>query len=32
MLIVSEQDTRALVSVEDAIAVVEQIFAAMARG
>lgn len=32
MLIVSEQDARALVSVEDAIAVVEQTFAAMARG
>jgi len=32
MLIISEQDARALVSVEDAIAVVEQTFAAMARG
>jgi len=31
MLILSEQDARALVSVEDAIAVVEQTFAAMAR-
>jgi alanine dehydrogenase len=31
MLILSEQDARALVSVEDAIAVVEQSFAAMAR-
>lgn len=32
MLVISEQDARALVSVEDAIAVVEQSFAAMARG
>ena len=32
MLIISEQDARALVSAEDAIAVVEQVFAAMARG
>src|SRR3954465_13393320 len=31
MLILSEQDARALVSVEDAITVVEQSFAAMAR-
>jgi len=32
MLIISEQDARALVSVEDAIAAVEKSFAAMARG
>jgi alanine dehydrogenase len=32
MLIISEQDARALVSVEDVIAVVEKTFAAMARG
>ncbi|MES3002711.1 MAG: ornithine cyclodeaminase family protein [Pseudomonadota bacterium] len=32
MLIISEQQARALVSVEDAIAAVEQTFAAMARG
>ena len=32
MLVISEQDARALVSVEDAIAVVEKSFAAMARG
>jgi ornithine cyclodeaminase len=32
MIVISEQDARALVSVEDAIAVVEQSFAAMARG
>lgn len=32
MLILSEQDARALVGVEDAIEVVEQSFAAMARG
>ena len=31
MLIISEQEARALVSVEDAIAVVERCFAAMAR-
>ncbi len=32
MLVISEQDARALVSVEDAIAAVEKSFAAMARG
>lgn len=32
MLIISEQDARALVSVEDVIAAVEKTFAAMARG
>jgi len=32
MIVVSEQDARALVSVEDAIAAVEKTFAAMARG
>jgi alanine dehydrogenase len=32
MIIISEQDARALVSVEDAIEVVEKSFAAMARG
>ncbi|MDP2443425.1 ornithine cyclodeaminase family protein [Rhodoferax sp.] len=32
MLVISEQDARALVSVEDAIAEVEKSFAAMARG
>ena len=32
MLVISEQDARALVSIEDAIAAVEKTFAAMARG
>jgi alanine dehydrogenase len=32
MIVISEQDARALVSVEDAIGAVEQSFAAMARG
>ncbi|MDB5872669.1 MAG: ornithine cyclodeaminase [Ramlibacter sp.] len=32
MLVISEKDARFLVSVEDAVAVVEQAFAAMARG
>jgi len=32
VIVISESDARSLVSVEDAIAVVEQTFAAMARG